>query len=305
LFGIIIGNYLNDPGGKIMESEQNKNQGFQCPHCKAWHPNGTTYCPIFGLPISPASNPAETIPPPLPANQNPPVPWKPPEHPIKKNPLGLILSISGAVIILIFILMIWPFKVIRLSAFAPTSTKYPTPTHAYPTQAPLATKVPSSGSEPPGKGIVLAKMPEIMDPQTTLNDINSISDLQSLATEQYDNPAYAGNTYPFTVSIQQSEPVLFGWGWCAADQTTLDENLAHIKYSFSMNNSPLSTRQMAVNTWSDSESACEWNGFGLHKWSIGEYHLEIKVEYTRAINDGWGDYSTGVFWHDYTVYVGK
>ena len=286
-------------------------EGFQCPHCKAWHPVGTTICPIFKLPIQASAAPQMgSQAPKLPSTQPIPQPWTPPTSSPKKNLIGLIIGISAAVIILVFVMLIWPFKVIRLSPIAPTSTRRPTQSN-YPTQPMLATAVPSTNQsgngEPAGKGITPAGVPDIMPIQTVKDgiDAGTISDLETLASEQYDNAAYAGNTYTYTVSITHDEKVLFGWGWCAADQTTLKSNLNSIVYTFTMDDKPLPAISMVVDPWSDSSGECQWNGYGLTNWPVGEHHLQIKVEYTHSINDGWGDYAAGVSWHDFTVYVGN
>ncbi len=74
---------------------------------------------------------------------------------------------------------------------------------------------------PAGAGITPSKQPTLLTKEQT-NSILSTTDLfESLAREAYGptDQFTVPNTFTYTISLRESQPLLWLWGWCAADQT--------------------------------------------------------------------------------------
>ena len=58
--------------------------------------------------------------------------------------------------------------------------------------------------------------------------------LEDLANEQFDNTLIPGETYSYTIPLLKSEPLLWGFVWCAKDQPILEANFKQMKFTFSL-----------------------------------------------------------------------
>ncbi len=88
-------------------------------------------------------------------------------------------------------------------------------------------------------------------------------------------------------------------GWYAIDQATLDENMSHIQFFFTIDGKDYFQEFMAESGIFTDDNGVEypgvWVGVVLEDWMVGESHrVELGFITDAAINDGWGDYEAGL-----------
>ena len=126
---------------------------------------------------------------------------------------------------------------------------------------------------------------------------------EQLAVEQYPNIMEPGRTYPYTIAISPTEKTLWGFGWCAQDSATTDQNLAEMNMMYSLNGLDISQDQMAVYEGFAGSVYCRFYGLLLTNWPEGEHHLKTILTLKSDISDGTTDYPAGTMEYDYNVYV--
>jgi len=156
---------------------------------------------------------------------------------------------------------------------------------------------PGSGVEPSGSPVVssAAEARQLLEQGTAA--------LEDRAREQYDETSVAGETYTYTVALQQSEPLLWLNGWCAADAATLEDNYEHIQLKYILNGEELSSDQLASFDFESQDNQCRIYYTALDEWPAGEHHLQIQITFDQVINDGNEDFPKGTHTYDYTVVV--
>ncbi len=135
---------------------------------------------------------------------------------------------------------------------------------------------------------------------------NNYVRLESLAQEQYAERDYAKpGTLTFTIKItDNSKPFYFSYGWCAADEKTLQQNLQHIKVGLYFNDQELGTDVVhSFSLTSPNNQVCADLGVLLSNWPAGQYKLKAVATFDQKINDGTADYDAGDYIQDYTVSV--
>lgn len=262
---------------------------FTCPHCGKQHPLGTLFCPETNLSISEQPKSKSAVPPLLPVTL-------PPVKQRAKPSAGLITGtvIAGVVVLSVILLLIFGRKLftplingnsVPIQQVTPTSR----PSFSFSTATSNApTKVPEPASGDPR---VLSKS----EFQSAMDE--GMDTLEFLAVETYDNPAFAGNTYTYTVNIPADEPILWTWGWCAIDRATLDQNFSRVRLTFTLNGKTLSASQQDEYTFDLDDQSCRHVGYLLDNWPEGLHDLMLEVTYLSDINDGWYDYEAGTFAH--------
>ncbi len=88
-------------------------------------------------------------------------------------------------------------------------------------------------------------------------------------------------------------------GWYAIDQATLDQNVSHMQFFFTIDGKDYYQDYMLEQGYYTDENGVEypgvWAGVALDDWTIGESHrIEIGFVTDATINDGWGDYDPGL-----------
>jgi hypothetical protein len=159
--------------------------------------------------------------------------------------------------------------------------------------------------EPAGAGVVPSAAPTISSQEDTKEAIQNsgAAFLEQLANEQYENPTVAGETYTYTIALKESEPLIWAFGWCAADEKTLTSNLAAMKVEFQLGDTVLDQTNQLVLTYPNGEMQCQLMAYQLDNWMPGENHLKTNITYTKNIDDGSATYPKGSLVYDYVVYV--
>ena len=136
---------------------------------------------------------------------------------------------------------------------------------------------------------------------------NNYVRLETLAKEQYTEQDFAKpGTLTFTVNITDEKPTYFSYGWCAIDDTTLQNNFQHIEVSLSLNGEKLGSDVVHTLSFTSANNLhCADFGVLVTDWPNGEYKLKAVATFKDKINDGMSDYAAGDYVFDYNVTVDK
>jgi C-terminal processing protease CtpA/Prc len=158
---------------------------------------------------------------------------------------------------------------------------------------------------PDGAGVVPIGAPTVTTAQEATVFIKSGAAklLEDVASEQYDNPVTPGETYAYTIPLLKSEPLLWGFFWCAKDQTILEANFKQMKFAFSLDGKTPDPKNLATLDFPNQGQFCRVVSYQLTDWPAGEHHLSTTLTFLKKINDGMSDYDKGTFIYDYTVFV--
>ncbi len=159
--------------------------------------------------------------------------------------------------------------------------------------------------KPEGAGIVPSGSPIVTSVEVARAFLYSGEALilEDLAQESYDDLSLPGETYTYTVPLKDSQQILWGYFWCAADQATLEQNFQNIKLDFTLNGVKQTSEDLFSEDFPNQGQACRVVAYNLDQWPAGEHHLQMLVTFKTKINDGMGEYPKGVFTYDYAVYV--
>ena len=151
----------------------------------------------------------------------------------------------------------------------------------------------------------IAEDPTVTTNKETLSFIQSGNAklLEDVASEQYDNIFIPGETYIYTIPLLKSEPLLWGFFWCAKEQTILEANFKQMKFAFSLNGKIPDPNNLSTMDFASQSQFCRVVSYQLTDWPVGEHHLNTTLTFLKKINDGFGDYDKGIFTYAYTVYV--
>jgi len=85
----------------------------------------------------------------------------------------------------------------------------------------------------------------------------------------------------------------------------LDENFEHIKLAFVIGGTTVSMDRIATQDFkrNPDDAYCRQYYVVITQWPRGRHQLEIQVNFTQPINDGWDTYPTGTHYYKYFVTV--
>jgi C-terminal processing protease CtpA/Prc len=146
------------------------------------------------------------------------------------------------------------------------------------------------------------KVSSSADTQTAVQDSNATF-LEAVAKEQYDNPTEVGKDYTYTISLKESKPLEWAFGWCASSAAVLKNNMDAIKITFTMEGKEMDPANLATIDYPSGDMQCRILAYQLTDWPAGEHHLKTEIAINKSINDGSADYPKGSFSYDYLVDV--
>lgn len=159
---------------------------------------------------------------------------------------------------------------------------------------------------PAGAGIQPSGQPTLLSPSETEDILPRAKQFEELARESYTTEDYlqVPRTFTFTIPLKQSETLLWAWGWCAADQTILDDNLNKMRVEFLLNgqNIPLSDFLRLDYNAQDGQR-CTAYLLGLKNWPGGQHQAVTRVVFKEPLNDGMYDFPAGEQVFEYNIYV--
>ena len=129
--------------------------------------------------------------------------------------------------------------------------------------------------------------------------------LQALSAEQYSEQDFAKpGTLTFTPNISDALPVYFNYGWCAADDATLQQNMQHIHVKLYFNGNELGSDVVHNLTLTNQDNwPCLDFGVLMSEWTDGKYTLKAVATFDEKLNDGKADYSPGDYIFEFNVTV--
>ena len=127
--------------------------------------------------------------------------------------------------------------------------------------------------------------------------------LEQLAEEQYDQDALAvvGETFTFTIQLDESKRLLWVFGWCAASADLVEQNLQGMTVEFSVNGTPVDLGQFHVVDGQSGDLPCRYYLAVVYDWPSGPTQLEVRVTFNELVNDGLSEYPSGSQWFIYDV----
>ncbi|MBI1855843.1 MAG: hypothetical protein HYR93_08285 [Chloroflexi bacterium] len=158
-------------------------------------------------------------------------------------------------------------------------------------------------SQPLGAGLTPSGPPKIADAAAAKSALSSAPYLEDKAREKYNAADFSKpGTLAYTVSLAQSDQVIWTSGWCATTKDILESNFKAFKFKFVLDGQDVSSQAQTVDGKSGSQE-CRSLYYVLTDWPAGEHRLTTTVTYTSKINDGTADYAPGDYVLDYSVYV--
>ncbi|MBL8055843.1 MAG: hypothetical protein JNK29_04050 [Anaerolineales bacterium] len=179
----------------------------------------------------------------------------------------------------------------RLNGGAP-----PTP----PALAPAPTEAPAEPAAPAAGG------PTIGTPRETRAAIaDQVTGLEEAAAETYapEDLDRSGARATYTIQLDTSDtPLLWGFGWCAADPDILAQNLDAMRFEFSVDGESVDLALFdMVEGLNDNDQACRLYRAVVYNWPAGDTTLETRVTFVSDVNDGLSDYPAGDMLFTYVV----
>jgi C-terminal processing protease CtpA/Prc len=164
--------------------------------------------------------------------------------------------------------------------------------------------------QPAGAGVIPISDPIFSDPVEVQKIYNEgkVGYLEQYAKEKYSNSLETGKVFPYSIVLQESTPMVWGFGWCATSQEILEQNLSQIVMNFTLNGKVVPVDKIAavdqnVKDANGNNIWCRTATLVPDKWPSGEHHLETEITFKSKINDGMTDYPAGAIKNEYTVYV--
>jgi hypothetical protein len=108
-------------------------------------------------------------------------------------------------------------------------------------------------------------------------------------------------TNTWTVNIAANTPTKINWGWCAATQAILDQNLEHLQILFYVDGKDVTSAMTPISRTIEGGVCQNFRGI-IRKWPTGQHIILYKMIFLEIVNDGEKDYE-GVVTKTYNVFV--
>lgn len=122
-------------------------------------------------------------------------------------------------------------------------------------------------------------------------------ELADLAAEEYtlEELNTVGDTLEYTLTLTETQPVLWGYGWCATSRAILRDNLDKMVIEFFVNGIAVPREQFNIADYEDGDWQCRSFIAVIDDWPAAGTTVEIetRITYTEAINDGRFDFPAG------------
>lgn len=159
--------------------------------------------------------------------------------------------------------------------------------------------------EPAGIGITPSGPPEIASIPEAEAGVAASMTFEELARERYTDAELSqmDSVLTYTIALQESQDIIWSWGWCAATQEILKENFEHIDISLTLDGETVPLDDFASFEGDNSGQFCRFYFTLLSDWPEGEHSVQTVVTFKDPINDGAADYPAGSQTFQYDVYV--
>jgi hypothetical protein len=111
-----------------------------------------------------------------------------------------------------------------------------------------------------------------------------------------------------TLALPESEPLLWGSGWCAASQEILDQNYQVMGTRLYVNGFEIDPAYYATRDYGSADpenpTFCRSLYILIDSWPSGMTLLEVRHAILEPLSDGWTDVAPGLIRNPFVVYVG-
>ena len=137
--------------------------------------------------------------------------------------------------------------------------------------------------------------PRVMSTSETETLLGSADMFEQRASETYGNSDFlmVPKNFNYTINLTRSEPLLWGWGWCAKDKATLTDNLSKMKITFSLNGEEVLQADFLTQEGASGGQQCKQMVVAVTDWPTGESHAITTQTFTAPLNDGTYDFPAG------------
>lgn len=158
---------------------------------------------------------------------------------------------------------------------------------------------------PFGAGITPSSQPTLLSKTQTNSVLSSAEQFEARARESYTNADYltVPFDFTFTIPLNESETLLWAWGWCAADQATLDDNLSKMELRFELNGQEVPLEKFLNLPYESGSQICTAYLLGVTDWVGGQHRAVTILNFLEPLNDGVYDYPIGQQLFEYNIYV--
>jgi hypothetical protein len=103
--------------------------------------------------------------------------------------------------------------------------------------------------------------------------------------------------------VAPSQSALLYLGWCAADQSTLNQNNQHLTWSLVVDAKPVDVKSLAASSGTGQQGFCQSYAGEIVTWTQGGHTIKTTMHLDQQINDGWSDYPAGDYVDVYSLTV--
>jgi C-terminal processing protease CtpA/Prc len=159
---------------------------------------------------------------------------------------------------------------------------------------------------PSGAGITPDAPPELGTPAEAERALQSgASWLSDAARNPLQTILPVIGTADLTVTLSESQPLIWAQIWCAADQTALAASVKKLDIEFRLNGETIPLSRFAQSQGTLSGRECYLVYTVLDDWQQGEHQVETRVTLPEAMSDGFNEYDAGEYVIRYQVFVAK
>ncbi len=177
------------------------------------------------------------------------------------------------------------------------------------TPAPLtgSTPLPNSGTgNGPGNGSLPFKFSVVQNLSAFTADQSLFDSITTSLNLNNDTDFMAPKTYTGTATLDPTSGFTVGNAWCAADGTTLQQNLANMQFQLSINGENIDLSQYPTLYFSGNQGeACAMTGILITPDGnvSGNYHVVLTQKYLKSLDDGItsSPYPAGDVTFDFTI----
>ncbi len=241
------------------------------------------------------------------------------ENPPEKKPFPWVWVVVGCGVVAVGALAlaaVLVFALVFLPAFRTELARQSQGLNALPTlpsnAAPALPTLPPNQAPvlpTPGGGTTLGSLPFKFGPITNPTTQASQSLMDQMVTTlnlNSDTDFFAPKTYKGTASLDPSSPFTLGDGWCAKDAATLQQNLADMQFTLSIDGTNVDLSQYPTLSFTDNRGyACAMTGIAITPDANvnGSYHMVLTQKFLRQLDDGItsSPYPAGDVTFDFTI----